>query len=77
MGDSSETWLELRDRRDAEQYAHWLLGRNNLILDEDSIPWILAHMDCFVSECSQGNERVKEICLCPHAYIRHDDDVWD
>jgi hypothetical protein len=69
--------LELRNRRDAEQYARWLLGRNYLILGENSIPWILAHIDFFVSESSQGNERVKEIVLYPHAFIRNDDDVWD
>jgi hypothetical protein len=45
-------------------------------LVEESIPWILKHIDCFVSQ-SRGNKRIKYLLLNPHAYIGYDDEVWD
>jgi hypothetical protein len=53
-----------------------------LALDDDSIPWILNHIDCFVSQ-SRGNKHVVVVLLNPnvylnsHAFSDHDDDVWD
>jgi hypothetical protein len=36
-------------------------------LDEDSIPWILDHMDDFVNQ-SRGNESVETVILFPYAF---------
>jgi hypothetical protein len=73
----SASLLALRNRTKNEAYARRILGRNYLNLNVESIPWILNHIDFFVNESLRGNERVKQMCLCPLAYISHDDDVWD
>jgi hypothetical protein len=43
---------------------------------EDSVPWILNHIDYFVSQ-SRGNERVQALSLRPNALNGHCDEVWD
>jgi hypothetical protein len=74
MGDSIET---IQKRRNAEEYARdRLLGGQNLDLDEDSIPWILNHSDCFVSQC-RVNKSIKEVKLFPYAFDGRDEHVWD
>jgi hypothetical protein len=77
MGDSSETLLDLQNRRDAEEHArNRLLGKHNLNLAEDSMHWILSHIDCFVGQ-SRGNVSIKEVFLHPYAAFNdHDEDVW-
>jgi hypothetical protein len=46
-------------------------------MDENSIPWILNHIDCFVSQ-SRGNESVTEVSLYPYYSIDdQDDEAWD
>jgi hypothetical protein len=48
-------------------------------LDEYSIPWILNHSDCFVSQ-SRGNKTVKILAFylhVPSGSLGDDDDVWD
>jgi hypothetical protein len=79
MGDSSETLLELRNRpeNENEAYARSLLQWNSLLLDENSIPWILDHIDCFVSQSRGSESRVRQVFLFPHAFHGHDDDIWD
>jgi hypothetical protein len=51
-------------------------GWHYLNLDEESIPWIMNHIDCFVSQ-SRGNDFVENVVLHPHACNGHDDEVWD
>jgi hypothetical protein len=55
-----------------------LLGEQHLLLNnnDDSIPWIMHHIDHFVSH-SGVNDSVTEIHLCPEVLIGHDDVVWD
>jgi hypothetical protein len=83
MGHSSETFLELRSRRRMEKQVRCdrircdrLLRAHDLELDEDSIPWILKHIDNFVSQ-SRGNESIGALYLWPHDINGHDDEVWD
>jgi hypothetical protein len=75
MGDHD---TERQKRLENDAYArNDILGGQDLLLDEDSIPWILNHIDCFVSQ-SRGNENVEEVCLCLHAlFDGRDDDVWE
>jgi hypothetical protein len=54
---------------------HFLVGPN-LRLYEDSIPWILNHIDCFVSQ-RRGNESVKDVYSWPHAFHGHEEDGWN
>jgi hypothetical protein len=77
MGDHTNETLELQKRRDDEIYARerYLEGKD-LYLDENSTSWILNHTDCFVSQ-SRGNESVKHVLLCPHAFNTHNEDFWD
>jgi hypothetical protein len=55
MGNHSTETLELQSRRDDEEAREELLGRPYLDLNENTLPWILNHIDCFVSQ-SRGNE---------------------
>jgi hypothetical protein len=73
---STETLQQFQNRRD-EQYArdHFLVGQY-LDLNEDSISWIINHIDCFVSQ-SRGNESIEEVYLYPNAFYGQDDDLWD
>jgi hypothetical protein len=73
---SSET-LKLRKRRNDEKFFRdHIFGGQDLNLDENSIPWILNHIDCFISQ-SRGNRSVEDVYLSPHACNGHDDEVWD
>jgi hypothetical protein len=76
MGDhTSETLQQLQKR--LETYAcKRLLGDRDLKLDENSIPLILNHIDCFVSQ-SRGNKSVEDVYFCPYEFHGQDDDVWD
>jgi hypothetical protein len=84
MDDQSTNTLEIQSRRDDEKYArHQLLGGEHLFLtdedflNEDSLPWFLNHIDCFVSQ-SRGNKSIKGVFLCLHASFNgQDDEVWD
>jgi hypothetical protein len=52
-----------------------ILGGNNLILNEETVPWILEHIDCFVGKC-RSNESVKLVLL--NSDLLHDDGHnWD
>jgi hypothetical protein len=53
-----------------------LLDGRGLLLSEDYIPWILNHVDCFVSQ-SRGNQSIKKVDVFPHDFNGHDDEVWD
>jgi hypothetical protein len=79
MGDhTSETLQQLQSRQDDEAYARaHILGRQDICLDEDSIPWILSHIDCFVSQ-SRGNQSIKRVHLCLLAsFGGYYNDEWD
>jgi hypothetical protein len=78
MGDhTTETFQQLQSRPDDERYARErLLNKRGLVLDEDSISWILNHIDCFVSQ-SQGNASVVNVILRPHAFNGGNYDVCD
>jgi hypothetical protein len=56
MGDSSETLEQLWNIHE-EAWARDLLKPTNLHLNENSIPWILDHIDCFLSQ-SRGNKSI-------------------
>jgi hypothetical protein len=53
-----------------------LLRWNHLDLDEDSVPWITSHIDCFVSQ-SRGNRRVECLNVYPFPVEGEDDAVWE
>lgn len=53
-----------------------LLGGRNLDLDEDSIPQILNHIDCFASQ-SRVNKSIKEVKMFPYSLDGQDEHVWD
>jgi hypothetical protein len=73
MGGRISKELELQRRRDDEKYARdVLLDGEYLILNEDSISWIVNHIDCFVCQ-SRGNVSVQQVNLRPHAF---NDDIW-
>jgi hypothetical protein len=78
MGDhATETIQRLQNRRDDEKYARdHFLDLRCLDLDEESLDWILTHIDCFVSQ-SRGNRRVENVLFYPHALKSHDEEVWD
>jgi hypothetical protein len=80
MGDhtcSTETFQQSQSRQNDEGYARvQLLGRQALHLNQASIPWILNHIDCFVSQ-SRGNESVEDVFLSPYAFDGHDEEVLD
>jgi hypothetical protein len=73
MGDHSNEALESQSRRDAEVCARRLLEPSRLNLNEDSLPWILNHIDCFISQ-SRGNKSVEHVFLYPYSVDGHDDD---
>jgi hypothetical protein len=71
MGDhTTETFQQLQSRLS--------MVRNilDLVLDEDSISWILNQIDCFVSQ-SQGNIIVKVVHLRPQAFSGENYKVWE
>jgi hypothetical protein len=80
MGDHTSETLQqqLQSRQDDEAYARdHILGGQGLCLDEDSIPWIVNHIDCFVSQ-SRGNQIIKRVHLCPLAsFGGHEKNEWD
>jgi hypothetical protein len=78
MSDHSLETFHLQSRRGDEKYArNRLLGGDDLILDKDTIPWILNHIDCFVSQ-SRGNKNIIGLNLFPYSLDGHDDDGgWD
>jgi hypothetical protein len=76
MGDSSETIQQSRSRQIDKECARRLLGQRCLHLDNEDMPWILNHIDCFVSQ-SRVNARVEEVRFWPISVDVQDDDVWD
>jgi hypothetical protein len=81
MEDSSETLSELE--KEVKVRCDQLLGANTqheghlfLSTSPDSIPWIMNHIDHFVSH-SRGNDSVTEMHLSPQDLYGHDDVVWD
>jgi hypothetical protein len=78
MDDRTSETLQLQKCQDDEAYARdYILGGQDLLhLDNDTIPWILNHTDCFVNQC-RVNESVKRVELCPHAFNGHDDGIGD
>jgi hypothetical protein len=80
MGDHNTETLELQSRQndiDEKCFCDGLLGENiYLHLDDNSIPWILNHIDFFVSQ-TRGSESVEEVHLYPYAFNGHVDEVWD
>jgi hypothetical protein len=53
-----------------------LLQQRVLRLNEDSLFFILNHIDWFVSK-SRDNESVQVLVLYPYTFNSNDDDVWD
>jgi hypothetical protein len=51
-------------------------GRTYLKLDDDSMPWILNHIDCFDRQ-ARLNECVKDVCFYGYSGDDQDDEVWD
>jgi hypothetical protein len=47
-----------------------------LDLDDDTLPWILDHVDNFVDRC-RGNKGVEKVRLYPYDFDGRDDDVWE
>jgi hypothetical protein len=66
--------LQIQNRSDDEECARYLSGAH-LDLVETSIPWILNHIDCFVSQC-RGNESVENVILFPYPVIGQDYEAW-
>jgi hypothetical protein len=60
----------------SERRCDRLLYEEDIFVCQDLIPWILNHIDRFVSQ-SRGNESVHTVYLFPHAFKGHDDEVWD
>jgi hypothetical protein len=76
MEDHSTEALELQEIGDPEEYSFdQLLGDQELYLDEDIIPLLVNHVDCFVSQ-SRGNDSIQDLFMHP-PYNGHDDDVWE
>jgi hypothetical protein len=59
-----------------KECAREQLGQRSLHLNVATIPWILNHIDCFVSQ-SRGNESVEEVSLYPYSFDGQDEDRWD
>jgi hypothetical protein len=77
MGDRSTEAFELQEIGDPEEYSfHQLLGDGELHLDEDIIPSIVNHIDCFVSQ-SRGNMSVENVVLYPYSVNGRDEDLWE
>jgi hypothetical protein len=74
----SETSVEqLQNRLDDEKYARdRFLGGSDLDLVEESMHWIVNHIDCFVSQ-SRGNRTVTDMICYPYARHGYDEEVWD
>jgi hypothetical protein len=53
-----------------------LLGGHRLTLDEDSMPWILDHIDCFDRE-ARLDESIKDVCFYGYSGDDQDDEIWD
>jgi hypothetical protein len=78
MGDSTgETSEMLQQLRSSTNYIFAaMFGSEILYLDEESIPWILNNIDCFVGY-SEGNQSVSEVRFYPYSVNGQDDEVWD
>jgi hypothetical protein len=77
MGDHSNETLQFQKRRDEEKYARdRILGGVYLNLDQDTINWILNHIDCFDSQ-ARLNESIGEVVLYPYPDTGQDIEVWD
>jgi hypothetical protein len=78
MGGHVSKMLDLRSRWADEEYAReQLLGGKYLELNYYNIPWVLNHIDCFVSQ-SRGNESVQQVYVCLDVSSNgHDDDIWE
>jgi hypothetical protein len=61
-----------------EVHCDQLLNVPYLTLNDEggSIPWIMNHIDHFVSH-SRGNDSVTDLHLYPQDFYGHDDVVWD
>jgi hypothetical protein len=70
MDDDTTETLELQEERshDEKIARDHLLSEECLRLEEDSILWILNHIDCFVSQ-SGGNKMVREVSLHPFLIV--------
>jgi hypothetical protein len=76
MGDHSAETL-ICPYADEALACNRLFGGQDLYVDENSIPLISKHIDCFVSQ-SRGNESISTLVLYPHASFNgHDDDLWE
>jgi hypothetical protein len=59
-----------------EKYAREQLLRGRYLnLSEETVPLILNHIDCFISQC-QGNKNIEEVYLWPRAFNGHGD-IWE
>jgi hypothetical protein len=77
---SSEILQRMQKRGNADIHVCGrLLNGEELLLDEESIPWILNHIDCFVSR-SRGNKSIRNLYFLPYAPFGDqgdDDGVWE
>jgi hypothetical protein len=64
-------------RDDEEDACKRSLSGHWLYLDAQTIPWVLNHIDCIVSQ-SRGNKIVEGVALHPYDFLDgHDDEAWD
>jgi hypothetical protein len=71
-----EQLLTLQSQMDKEYARNEIFGDHDITLDEESMPWILNHMKCFVRQ-SRRDKRVKEVYFYPYSVGNQDDEVWD
>jgi hypothetical protein len=76
MGDHTTETSQKLEKRCNESYARDLLRWSYLNLDDDSIPWMVNHIDCFVSQ-SRSNESVEILTIRPLSVNGHDEIFWD
>jgi hypothetical protein len=79
MGDSTgNKTLQQLQKRENEEYTRCdiLFHATTLCFEKVSIPFILNHIDCFVSE-TRGNESVAILALNMYSVCGNDDEVWD
>jgi hypothetical protein len=77
MGDhSTERLHHLQNHQNNEKIIRDDFLGENLYLTLDSLPLILNHTDCFVSQ-SRGNESIQHLHLYPYSVYGQDYEVWD
>jgi hypothetical protein len=78
MGDSSDSYSSdsSSSGNETSQNNLNLLTSRILEIDNESLPWISDHSDCFVSQ-SQCNESIEEVVLYSCLFADEDNEIWD